>query len=133
MLFNSEYNRRDLSAYIDTSQGIVIPPISPSFKLFSWPEVHRVGGGDPLILVLGHGGAHAFSRPLLPPELPLRSDHRGTAHGEVAMNESLLAAGITPIVCVGESLAQREAGNTMSVVKGQLAAVVHAVGHHLWR
>lgn len=40
-----------------------------------------------------------------------------------------LAAGITPIVCVGETLAQREAGLTEEVVKRQLAAVVHANGH----
>jgi len=40
-----------------------------------------------------------------------------------------LASGITPIVCVGETLAQRESGETMAVVKGQLAAVIHAVGH----
>jgi triosephosphate isomerase len=40
-----------------------------------------------------------------------------------------LAAGITPIVCVGETLAQREAGQTEEVVKRQLAAVIHANGH----
>jgi triosephosphate isomerase len=40
-----------------------------------------------------------------------------------------LAAGITPIVCVGESLAEREAGLTLEVVKRQLAAVVHLNGH----
>ncbi len=40
-----------------------------------------------------------------------------------------LAAGITPIVCVGESLAEREAGQTEGVVKRQLAAVIHANGH----
>jgi triosephosphate isomerase len=40
-----------------------------------------------------------------------------------------LAAGITPIVCVGESLAEREAGQTDMVVKRQLAAVIHANGH----
>ncbi len=40
-----------------------------------------------------------------------------------------LAAGITPIVCVGETLAQREAGKTEEVVKRQLAAVIHANGH----
>lgn len=40
-----------------------------------------------------------------------------------------LAAGITPIVCVGETLAQREAGQTEDVVKRQLAAVVHTNGH----
>lgn len=40
-----------------------------------------------------------------------------------------LAAGITPMVCVGETLAEREAGLTFEVVKRQLAAVVHLNGH----
>jgi triosephosphate isomerase len=40
-----------------------------------------------------------------------------------------LAAGITPIVCVGESLQEREAGQTEAVVKRQLAAVIQANGH----
>lgn len=40
-----------------------------------------------------------------------------------------LAAGITPIVCVGETLAEREAGHTEEVVKRQLAAVIHTNGH----
>lgn len=40
-----------------------------------------------------------------------------------------LAAGITPIVCVGETLEQREAGQTEEVVKRQLAAVVQTNGH----
>jgi triosephosphate isomerase len=37
--------------------------------------------------------------------------------------------GITPIVCVGETLEQREAGQTEEVVKRQLAAVIHTNGH----
>ncbi|MDO9569162.1 MAG: triose-phosphate isomerase [Hydrogenophaga sp.] len=40
-----------------------------------------------------------------------------------------LALGITPIVCVGETLAEREADQTEAVVKRQLAAVIHAVAH----
>ena len=40
-----------------------------------------------------------------------------------------LSAGITPIVCVGETQAEREAGQTEAVVKRQLAAVIHANGH----
>ncbi|MFZ9255209.1 MAG: triose-phosphate isomerase, partial [Hylemonella sp.] len=40
-----------------------------------------------------------------------------------------LANGITPIVCVGESLAERESGQTDEVVKRQLAAVIHLNGH----
>lgn len=43
--------------------------------------------------------------------------------------QQALAHGITPIVCVGETLAEREAGVTEEVVKRQLAAVVHVNGH----
>lgn len=46
-----------------------------------------------------------------------------------AKAQSALACGITPIVCVGETLAEREAGKTEEVVKRQLAAVIHANGH----
>ena len=55
-------------------------------------------------------------------------------HGEtdaVVANKAqrALAAGITPIVCVGETLQEREAGQTEAVVKRQLAAVIHVVAH----
>ena len=40
-----------------------------------------------------------------------------------------LACGITPIVCVGETLAESEAGHTENVIKRQLAAVIHENGH----
>ncbi|MEO7953419.1 MAG: triose-phosphate isomerase [Polaromonas sp.] len=43
--------------------------------------------------------------------------------------KAALSTGITPIVCVGETLAEREAGRTEEVVKRQLAAVIHANGH----
>ncbi len=46
-----------------------------------------------------------------------------------AKAQRALARGITPIVCVGETLAEREAGRTEEVVKRQLAAVIHANGH----
>lgn len=39
-----------------------------------------------------------------------------------------LAAGLIPIVCVGETLAEREAGQTFAVVGEQLGAVLAAVG-----
>lgn len=38
-----------------------------------------------------------------------------------------LAAGMTPVVCVGESLEQREAGQTEDVICGQLQAVLDAI------
>ncbi len=43
--------------------------------------------------------------------------------------KAALAQGITPIVCVGETLAEREAGRTEEIVKRQLAAVIHINGH----
>ncbi|MGE0351276.1 triose-phosphate isomerase [Hydrogenophaga sp.] len=55
-------------------------------------------------------------------------------HGETdtvvaAKAQRALAGGVTPIVCVGETLAEREGGQTEAVVKRQLAAVIHAVAH----
>ncbi len=43
--------------------------------------------------------------------------------------QAALARGVTPIVCVGETLTQREAGETESVVKRQLSAVIHTLAH----
>ena len=43
--------------------------------------------------------------------------------------KAALAHQITPIVCVGETLAQREAGETANVVKRQLSAVIHTLAH----
>jgi triosephosphate isomerase len=59
---------------------------------------------------------------------------RRTLHGEpdqlvADKAKAALARGVTPIVCVGETLAQREAGETEAVVKRQLAAVIHTLAH----
>jgi triosephosphate isomerase len=43
--------------------------------------------------------------------------------------KAALARGVTPIVCVGETLLQREAGETDEVVKRQLSAVIHTLAH----
>lgn len=59
-----------------------------------------------------------------------RRQYHGETDATVATKATrALAAGITPIVCVGETLAEREAGRTEEVVKRQLAAVIHANGH----
>ena len=53
------------------------------------------------------------------------------AEDDAAVARRFLAAhqaGLTPILCVGETLAQREAGETESVVAAQLDAVVEAAG-----
>jgi triosephosphate isomerase len=41
---------------------------------------------------------------------------------------ALLAAGIRPVLCVGESLAEREAGLTLPVVSRQVSAVLDSLG-----
>jgi triosephosphate isomerase len=59
-----------------------------------------------------------------------RRQYHGETDVAVAVKvQRALADGITPIVCVGETLAEREAGKTEEVVKRQLAAVIHANGH----
>lgn len=59
-----------------------------------------------------------------------RRQYHGESDDAVAAKAgAALGAGITPIVCVGETLAEREAGHTEEVVRRQLAAVIHANGH----
>ncbi len=58
-----------------------------------------------------------------------RQFHNETDVQVAAKAQRALAAGITPIVCIGETLAEREAGQTEAVVKRQLAAVIHLNGH----
>ena len=59
-----------------------------------------------------------------------RRQYHGETDEQVALKaKSVLSAGITPIVCMGETLAEREAGQTEQVVKRQLAAVIQANGH----
>lgn len=59
-----------------------------------------------------------------------RRQFHGETDADVAVKaQCALANGITPIVCVGETLAEREAGQTEAVVKRQLAAVIHLNGH----
>jgi len=59
-----------------------------------------------------------------------RRQYHGETDAVVATKaQRALAAGITPIVCVGETLAEREAGRTEEVVRRQLAATIHTNGH----
>ncbi len=44
---------------------------------------------------------------------------------------AVMEAGMTPIVCVGETLAEREAGQTRVVVRNQLGAVLDLVGERI--
>ncbi|MFN7725013.1 MAG: triose-phosphate isomerase [Rubrivivax sp.] len=58
-----------------------------------------------------------------------RALHAETDQQVAAKAQAALAKGVTPIVCVGETLAQREAGETEAVVKRQLSVVIHQLAH----
>jgi triosephosphate isomerase (TIM) len=49
-----------------------------------------------------------------------RTDHRETNAMVAAKAQAAQQAGLIPIICIGETLAEREAGQVMSVVLGQL-------------
>jgi len=53
-----------------------------------------------------------------------RAYHRESSELVAEKARAVLADGMTPIVCVGETLAQREAGETVPVVSGMLGAVL---------
>lgn len=60
-----------------------------------------------------------------------RADHAETDDQVRAKAEAAIGAGLKPIICVGETEAQRDGGQADSVVAGQLAASVpDAAGQH---
>lgn len=61
-----------------------------------------------------------------------RRQYQGETDAQVAIKaQRALAAGLTPIVCVGETLREREQGETESVVSRQLSAVIQLNGERL--
>ncbi len=44
--------------------------------------------------------------------------------------QAAIAAGLEPIVCVGETLAERESGQTLAVVNRQVSAFINLLTHH---
>jgi triosephosphate isomerase (TIM) len=53
----------------------------------------------------------------------------GESDADVAAKfETICAQGLTPILCIGETLAERQAGSTLDVVGRQVSAVIDEVG-----
>lgn len=50
-----------------------------------------------------------------------RTDHHETNDDVRGKARAAIAAGMTAIVCIGETLAEREAANTLEIIAGQLA------------
>ncbi len=57
-----------------------------------------------------------------------RARHGETDGGVAAKFMAARASGVTPILCVGETLSERDAGETLAVVTRQLDAVLEAAG-----
>ncbi len=66
-------------------------------------------------VIVGHSERRAYHR---------ESDQLVADKAKIALKK-----GLVPIVCVGETLAEREAGQTDAVVKRQMSAVIHTLGH----
>lgn len=61
-----------------------------------------------------------------------RRQYQGETDAQVGVKaQRALAAGLTPIVCLGETLREREQGETESVVSRQLSAVIQLNGERL--
>ena len=58
-----------------------------------------------------------------------RALHTESDEFVAAKAQAALARGVTPIVCVGETLVERDAGQTEAVVKRQLSVVIHQLAH----
>jgi triosephosphate isomerase len=58
-----------------------------------------------------------------------RALHRESDQLVADKAKAALAHRLTPIVCVGETLDEREAGQTTAVVKRQMSAVIHTLAH----
>ena len=126
-------------ADVKTAAVVVCPPFVYIAKVAELAKGSKIGVGSQDISDQESG---AFTGEISGPMLKdtgcqyaiVGHSERRQYHGETdavvaAKAQLALAAGITPIVCVGETLAEREAGKTEEVVKRQLAAVIHTNGH----
>lgn len=55
-----------------------------------------------------------------------RADHGETNQIVASQAEAAIRAGLTPIICVGETLAERDAGQVLEVISSQIAASIPA-------
>ena len=55
-----------------------------------------------------------------------RADHNETSAKVAAKAKAVIGSGLTAIICVGETLAEREDGRTLAVVEGQLESSLPA-------
>ncbi len=81
--------------------------------------------GDISVAMLADAGAHA----VIVGHSERRADHGETSPDVRAKADAVIAGGLTAIICIGETEAQRDAGQTLTVVLGQLAESIPDNGH----
>lgn len=115
-----------------STEVVLCPPATLIERVARAVEGHRVAVGGQDCHAQASG---AFTGDLSAPMLAdagaswviLGHSERRQAHGESdadvrAKVEAALKAGLKPIVCIGETLAEREAGRAVEVVAGQVVA-----------
>ncbi|MFW6093713.1 MAG: triose-phosphate isomerase [Pseudomonadota bacterium] len=137
--FVAEYGTRLAAAGIPPAVEVLVFPPIPYLR----PLANALGGGA---VGLGVQNVHAEAEGAFTGEVAAEMardlgaawalvghSERRTLFGEtdeaVALKvQACLRAGLTPVLCVGETLAERDAGSAEAVVARQIQAVAQAVG-----
>lgn len=121
-----------LSQFDDQADCLVCPPSTLLAEVSSIADSSRLftGGQDCHAEVSGaHTGdvsadmiADAGGKYVILGHSERRADHHETSDMVATKTRAAIAAGLTPIICVGESLDDREAGQTIPVITAQIQA-----------
>jgi triosephosphate isomerase len=133
----------DLAASAPRAEVAVCPPFVYLSEVVAALQGSAIGVGSQDVSVQAQGAyTGEVSAPMLK-DIGVRyaivgHSERRSYHGEgdqlvADKAKAALAQGLTPIVCVGETLAEREAGQTEAVVSRQLKAVIDTLGDDIVR
>jgi triosephosphate isomerase len=117
------------AALPDGVEVLLCPPATLLHRMAAVAGAIRLGGQDSHAAAAGaHTGdisasmlAEAGATYVLLGHSERRADHGESDAAVKAKAAAATAAGLAPVICVGETLAQREAGETLAVVGGQVA------------
>lgn len=98
----------------------LVEAVEGSFVLVGGQDCHGASAGPHTGDISGEMIADAGATLVIVGHSERRTDHKETCQQVAAKAEAAVAAGLEPIICVGESLAQREAGEAVAFVIEQL-------------
>lgn len=118
--------KSDMQALVDLA---ICPPFTMVGALASAADTVGIGAQDCHSAETGaHTGdvsaamlADAGAKMIIVGHSERRSDHGENDADVRSKTQAVIAAGLTPIVCVGETKDEREAGKAIAIVDGQLA------------